>query len=332
MKDKMKKNEDILISIIIPTCNRPMLLHRALQKIQEQTYSHFEVLIINNGTKPELVDDYQIIEKQFDQRFKFLNFHNASAQGFGPSIARNIGIDNAEGDYIAFCDDDDEWIDRDYLFNLEKIINTKQPLLILSDQYALITDQDTILKKSNWLPQIEKYTCFENEVTYGQLNVVRYFSETGVFPHLNISVYKTSWLKALGGFNKCLWYEEDLELFLRALQQSPTTYFYNKVVANHYVPKKALKQNVTSDITEQKKHLSRFLMTINLIDKYGIKSSSPLLLSLASSSSKHLCAFAIDNKQKRLAKMYAQQALVLKPSLKWALYTTYLKLITIIWK
>lgn len=94
-----------LVSCVIPTHNRVRMLDQAIRSVLAQTYPHFELIIVddasNDGTY-QLCWDW--IRK--DHRVKYI--HNE--QPLGGAGARNVGIEAAHGDYIAFLDDDDEWL------------------------------------------------------------------------------------------------------------------------------------------------------------------------------------------------------------------------------
>ncbi len=104
-----KPNEkDFLISIVIPIYNAEKYLEECLNSIKNQTYKNFEVIMVNDGSK----DDSETICMNFlrsDSRFRYLKKENV-----GVSSARNVGLDNVEGDYITFIDADD-WVDENYL-------------------------------------------------------------------------------------------------------------------------------------------------------------------------------------------------------------------------
>lgn len=107
-------DKDSLISIVIPIYNAEKYLEECLNSIKNQTYKNFEVIMVNDGSK----DDSETICKRFsedDTRFRYLKKENG-----GVSSARNLGLDNVEGDYITFIDADD-WIDENHL---ELLINS----------------------------------------------------------------------------------------------------------------------------------------------------------------------------------------------------------------
>ncbi len=101
-----------MISVVIPLYNKEQQIATALLKVLEQTYQNFEIIIIDDGSTDGSVSE---VTKFSDSRIHLISQKNA-----GVSTARNQGIENAEGEYIAFLDADDEWA-PDYLeqqFNL----------------------------------------------------------------------------------------------------------------------------------------------------------------------------------------------------------------------
>ncbi len=89
------------ISVIIPTYNRKKTLARAIQSVINQSLSPFEILIIDDGSN----DGTEEWVKEKFQNIKYIYQNNR-----GVSSARNIGIENANGDWVAFLDSDDEWL------------------------------------------------------------------------------------------------------------------------------------------------------------------------------------------------------------------------------
>ena len=97
------------VSAIIPTFNRQELLRRALNSIQAQTFrdspqkqgQSLEIIVIDDGSQD---GTREMIEKEFPAARYFYQ------ENQGPSAARNLGIREARGEWIAFLDSDDEWM------------------------------------------------------------------------------------------------------------------------------------------------------------------------------------------------------------------------------
>ncbi|MGV3504262.1 MAG: glycosyltransferase family 2 protein [Adhaeribacter sp.] len=106
--------EQPLISIITPTYNRARLIKRAIESILNQTFTDFEYLIIDDGSKDNTEEVVQQYIKR-DQRIKYY----VHEKNKGQNAALNTGLSFARGKYIAFLDSDDEWLPQ----MLEKQIN-----------------------------------------------------------------------------------------------------------------------------------------------------------------------------------------------------------------
>ena len=96
--------EDDLVSIIVPVQNSEKFIKDTIKTVQEQTYNNWELILVNDCS---VDNSKKIIEKEIkkDKRIKLINLKENS----GAAIARNTGIDNAKGKYIAFLDADDLW-------------------------------------------------------------------------------------------------------------------------------------------------------------------------------------------------------------------------------
>lgn len=92
----------IKASIIVPTFNRGYILGEAIQSILDQTYPHFELIIVDDGSTDDTAD---VVGKFKDDRVHLIR-HPKNA---GVATARNTGIAAAQGDLISFLDSDDLW-------------------------------------------------------------------------------------------------------------------------------------------------------------------------------------------------------------------------------
>ena len=100
----MLKN-DIKISIIIPSYNNGDLIGRAIKSVLNQTYSFWELIIVDNFSKDQTDD---VIKSFTDNRIKKLKINNKGVI----AASRNLGIKNSNGKYIAFLDSDDWWVNK----------------------------------------------------------------------------------------------------------------------------------------------------------------------------------------------------------------------------
>ena len=110
LDERMEKNsfdladDRIVFSIIIPAYNSAKFIKRSVGSVIKQTYEKYEAIIINDGS----TDDTKSVIKQItDSRVRLINQENR-----GVSVARNRGLQEAQGQYICFLDSDDEYFDN----------------------------------------------------------------------------------------------------------------------------------------------------------------------------------------------------------------------------
>ena len=93
---------DPLVTVIIPTYKRATLLRHALESVRRQTYRNIDILVVDDASHD---DTSSVVKAIPDTRIRYIR-HETNK---GVSAARNTGIREARGEYIAFIDDDDEW-------------------------------------------------------------------------------------------------------------------------------------------------------------------------------------------------------------------------------
>ena len=93
------------VSVIIPTHNRANVIQRALHSVLHQTYENLEVIVVDDASTDNTAE---IIHAINDKRIIFLR----QEARHGAAVARNIGIHQATGEFIAFQDSDDEWLNK----------------------------------------------------------------------------------------------------------------------------------------------------------------------------------------------------------------------------
>ncbi len=130
---------DDLISIIVPIYNVKKYLNQSIESIINQTYKNLEIILVDDGSNDGC---YQICEEfgKKDKRIKIIHKENG-----GLSDARNVGIDNSKGKYLAFVDSDDyidcSYIDKLYTILKEKKVHIAQCGFYKVDEFGNIIDQ-----------------------------------------------------------------------------------------------------------------------------------------------------------------------------------------------
>ncbi|QYS91377.1 glycosyltransferase family 2 protein [Flavobacterium covae] len=103
----MERNSELIISVVIPMYNASKTIVRSLDSVKNQTYKcNYQIIVVNDGSKDnskEIVEDY--ISKNSQMNVILINQSNG-----GVSKARNIGLKYSLGNFIAFLDSDDYWL------------------------------------------------------------------------------------------------------------------------------------------------------------------------------------------------------------------------------
>jgi glycosyltransferase involved in cell wall biosynthesis len=198
-----------LISIVLPTYNRANLLSKAIQSIISQTFSAWELIIWDDGSS----DDTEMVVNGFrDERIKYFYEPNR-----GKPYALNQGIKHSMGDYIAFLDDDDQWLPG----KLEKQINilSKVPKIDLLFGNFTNINKETQLSELGFtqsaigLEKLKTKNLNENSslILEGWLKGI----STSNFIAFDSVVMKKEVIDQLGPFNEALKASEDFEYYWR---------------------------------------------------------------------------------------------------------------------
>ena len=130
-----------LVSIIIPTFNREKELERALNSVFSQTYTNWEICIVDNNSSDNSIE---LINSYNDSRIKIYMIENNGIIG----ASRNLGIENAKGKYLAFLDSDDWWSSKKLEISV-KILEQGEVSLVYHDLFIVNReDQKFFLKKT----------------------------------------------------------------------------------------------------------------------------------------------------------------------------------------
>ena len=127
-----------LVSVIVPVYNKEDVLSRCLNSIKNQSYTYFEVLLVNDGSKDKSLPILKQYENNDDR------FHVVDKVNGGASSARNVGLDYARGEYICFVDPDD-YIESHYIERLYNAI--QQADMAVCGYNRIYGDRNVTLEK-----------------------------------------------------------------------------------------------------------------------------------------------------------------------------------------
>lgn len=206
-----------LVSCVISTYKRKNeTLERAAFSIIRQTYPSLELIIVNDA--PGIEIDLSNIEKEakkYDREFYYIE----NSGSHGACNTRNIGAQAARGDYLAFLDDDDEWLPN-------KI--EKQMEAFNCEDIGLVWCQNYVVKEGNKARHLAKNLPCTNESQYKGLLEGNYIGSTS-FPLMR----KKAFLEA-GMFDSEIQSSQDCDLWIRIVKNYRAVYIPEPLV-NYYV-------------------------------------------------------------------------------------------------
>ena len=113
-----------MVSVIITTHNRCNLLESAIQSVLNQIYKDFELIVVADGC----TDGTDSLMKKYESEKRIQYIHYSPAKG--GNYARNKGVKNSRGEFIAFLDDDDEWLPEKLELQVAKIREDPECVLV----------------------------------------------------------------------------------------------------------------------------------------------------------------------------------------------------------
>ena len=187
------------VSVIIPTYNRVTTVTRAIDSVLAQTYSHFEIIVVDDGSTDNTSD---VLNERYGDRVRLVRQSN-----MGVAAARNAGVAAARYELVAFLDSDDYWLPRK-----------------LEVQVPLMADETVVLSFTNWWYGkdssgqdyfSEVGLSFESEpsVIDCPLRIMARRRGTGV--QTSQTLCRKSAVQRVGGFDQRMKVYEDTRMWLR---------------------------------------------------------------------------------------------------------------------
>lgn len=319
----------MFISVIVATRNRPDLLKRALASVQSQTYPTFEVLVIDDGSEASTRTAYSHLraELKLDDRFRFFQVGTDGQRGQGPSASRNLGIRLSKGSILAFCDDDDLWVESAHLAAVAQLFeNHLEVDLCISNQRAVYADGTV---REQWLSGLFFPTQKMLTERFVWVSVNQLCNSQG-FAHLNMCCIRRTAIEAIGGFWEAVNYEEDRDFFWRAVDKAKGIAYSATTVAQHHVPDPALRLTVSSAMKQQERWLVAALVCRHIAVTVQTQAIAQLSLRYEGDLLRRLALRCEESGQFKACSRLANQALGTRFSVKWALYCLWIWLKAVI--
>jgi len=223
--------ENIKFSVIIPVYNAANFIKGTLDSIKNQTYRNYEVLITNDGSTDsteKVLRDYKKLTPNFPLDF-------TTQRNKGVSTARNNAISQANGNYIAFLDQDDWWF-PDKLKKAAEILSDNMDIDVLYHEAVAV----------NWKKGSDFFKLGAlKEPIY--LNLLFRGNKIGI----STAIVRKDMLIKEGGFSTSYIYSEDYDLWLR-LARISANFYYLKDFLSKYILRLDSESNKVENMTKEK--------------------------------------------------------------------------------
>jgi len=230
--------DKILVSAVIITKNRKNLLEKALTSIFRQTYKNIEIIIVDDAS----TDGSEQYIKEIFSNYKFKYFYILPENSRGGNYARNIGIKNSNGKFVAFLDDDDEWKAEKIEKQVKHWNENKTSECIAC---GLIKEYDSKHREKQSINKLQ-----EGDFSTKIFTTIPYVTST--------LFIKTQLLKDIGLFDENLMFWQEYELLIRIAQKTKITAVKECLV---------LYRNYSTDKNRLTNNLEKWEKSIKIIEK-----------------------------------------------------------------
>ncbi|WP_346207856.1 glycosyltransferase family 2 protein [Caldifermentibacillus hisashii] len=200
------------VSIITPSYNSAVTIKDTINSVKQQSYQNWEMIIIDDNSSDSTLNIVKR-EQEMDNRIRIIPLK----ENVGAAKARNIGIENAKGTYIAFLDSDDLWVSNKLKEQIQ-LMENKGYLFTYSSYAHIDKDGNPLNEIINAVDKIDYKEMLRRKGTIGTLTVV--LNRDKIDTEISMPDIKTS---------------EDFALWLRILKSGVTAYGIPKVLAYYRI-------------------------------------------------------------------------------------------------
>ncbi len=233
------REEDPLVSVIIPTYNRAILLPRAIKSVLRQKYQNFELIVVDDGS----VDDTSHVMKEFtDSRIRFFKFK----ENRGKSAVLNEGIKLSQGNYLTILDDDDEFLPHTLRLEVNNLRNTPNEIgFVVGMGIQIYKNMISLFNNTKKIEQ--QKAIYDSQLRYNTVIVCG-------------TLIKKECLETIGFFNEDLFFGIDWEFMLRLLKLYKYKYLPTPIYKAHYE-----EENIKHITKDSRRNLFQRLKTYKFI-------------------------------------------------------------------
>lgn len=230
------QNRQLRVSVIIPVYNCETYVGRAVQSVLDQEYPAAEVIVVNDGSTDKTVGSLEV----YRERIRLIHQSNA-----GVATARNTGLRQAQGDYIAFLDADDLWEPTRLKVQLAALEKFPDAGMVFSDFSVVDADGQAVMPSGirwkyravrdagvmSWdrvfseaRPIAGQFQGADGPIVHAYSGFVLQSLFLGNFINTSSVILRREVVERIGDFDRTLDTEEDYEYWLRVSAEVPLIY------------------------------------------------------------------------------------------------------------
>ena len=209
-----------MVSVIIPTYNHAKYVCRAIDSVLEQTYTHYEIIVVDDGS----TDNTQEVLEPYMKQIKYIYQENK-----GLSASRNTGIRVAKGDYLQFLDADDTILPQGLDIQV-KLLETHPDVDVVACRYRLVDAAGRFL--------VDKKRYAKKSIMFKELVLSNRFAP-------NALLIRRKCFTSAGIFDERLKSCEDWDMWLRITAQNHRFLCHNHVLVQRYRYPSSMIQNAS---------------------------------------------------------------------------------------
>jgi glycosyltransferase involved in cell wall biosynthesis len=224
-----------VVSVVIPTFHRPVLLARAIASALAQTCDDIEVLVVDDGPSAGASD---VVKGAGDARLRYLR-HDTTR---GAAAARNTGLRDAQSAFVAFLDDDDTWLPTKLARQLERFSDGKRDLGVVycsSLKYSDISQR--VIDESLARPLRQGYVDFLRSTRFGT----------------SVPLIRRNCFDDIGGFDESLPGTQDRDMWIRLAKHFEFD-FVPEVLVWHHIHGNQITSNLGQKLEARELLLAKY--------------------------------------------------------------------------
>ncbi len=206
--------------MIIPTYNRADCITKALDSVLAQSYKDYEIIVVNDGS----TDKTDSVLRDYHDRIRYIHQENK-----GCASARNKGIQAARGEWIAFLDSDDKWVDCYLQWQMQCIKHFRTKVSVANILPVYKSDTTVALTIDRPLDIETDSKLFNDPLEITLVDNPHAVTLPGM-------VIERKLIHSLGGFDETLRWASDRRFILRLAAQVPFAYINRSLVIVDRVP------------------------------------------------------------------------------------------------